>query len=186
MFNFKILQEQQKYWVKSNFGNRPAWQPLCGVVEEYGEFMEAYTSGDKEAKIDALADIMIFISDYCTAQKWDLQTIWNSRPDPDLNSSVCDDVMLIGKIHHHNLKMEQNIRGSKKEHVEKIKIYLAQFISNIELEASHLDVNLISITEKVWQEVKKRDWKKDKKLKNRIIKFYENVKEISSGFLKLP
>lgn len=30
----KQLQEEQQPWVKHNFGDRPSWHPLLGIMEE--------------------------------------------------------------------------------------------------------------------------------------------------------
>jgi hypothetical protein len=69
--------------VQHNFGDRPAWQTLLGVVEEVGELSHAHLKaaqgirGTREqhhvAKIDAVADIVIFLADYCTAEGIDLE-----------------------------------------------------------------------------------------------------------------
>ena len=81
---FRDLQEQQVAWVKHNFGERPAYHPLLGAVEELGELAHAHlkseqgirTTEDHAANAkDAVADIIIFLSDYCTAQGYDLQRI---------------------------------------------------------------------------------------------------------------
>lgn len=77
------LQEEQKPWVKHNFGNRPSWYPLLGVVEELGELAHAHLKEEQgirgtkaehmEAKKDAVGDIVIFLADYCSAEGIDLQ-----------------------------------------------------------------------------------------------------------------
>lgn len=35
------IQQEQVSWVRHNFGDRPAWMPLLGIVEEVGELEEA-------------------------------------------------------------------------------------------------------------------------------------------------
>jgi len=81
--SLRELQEQQKPWVQHNFGDRPAWQPLLGIAEEVGELCHAHlkhaqgirTGEDHEAaKRDAVADIVIYLSDYCNAEGIDLQS----------------------------------------------------------------------------------------------------------------
>lgn len=76
------LQEQQKPWVEHNFAPRPSWYPLLGAVEELGELAHAHlkacqgirlTENHEAAKRDAVADIIIFLADYCTAEGFDLQ-----------------------------------------------------------------------------------------------------------------
>ena len=40
-FSLQQLQEEQVPWVKHNFGDRAAYQPLLGMTEELGEFCYA-------------------------------------------------------------------------------------------------------------------------------------------------
>jgi len=79
-FTFKQLQDEQRPWVKHNFGDRPPWHPLLGAVEELGELAHAHLkevqgirmSEDHVANAqDAVADIVVYLSDYCTARGWD-------------------------------------------------------------------------------------------------------------------
>lgn len=97
------LQEEQRPWVRHNFGDREAWQPLLGASEELGEaahaFLKAHQgirgSRDRHmAKLqDAIGDTVIFLSDLCTAMGFDFQEIlertwaevkqrdWKENPD---------------------------------------------------------------------------------------------------------
>ena len=106
----RVLQAEQVSWVKHNFGDRPAWQPLLGLMEEIGELTEATggnqhitelvrvlgrlahadlksfqgirTNEDHDAKAkDAVADIVIFLADYCSARGWDMEDIVQSTWD---------------------------------------------------------------------------------------------------------
>ncbi len=78
------LQAEQVPWVKHNFGDRPSWMPLLGAVEELGELAHAHlkqaqgirVSEDHDAKAkDAVADVVIYLADYCTARGFDLQSL---------------------------------------------------------------------------------------------------------------
>ena len=83
-FTLRQLQEEQAPWVAHNFPGREPFYPLLGAVEELGELCHAHlkslqgirgTSEQHHAdKIDAVADAIIFISDYCTANNIDLQS----------------------------------------------------------------------------------------------------------------
>jgi NTP pyrophosphatase (non-canonical NTP hydrolase) len=78
------LQEEHRHWSKRNFGNRPSWMPLLGVMEELGELAHAHLkkaqgirtaeNHDENAK-DAVADIVIFLADYCNATGIDLESV---------------------------------------------------------------------------------------------------------------
>lgn len=78
------LQDEQRPWVKHNFGDRPSWMPLLGIMEELGELAHAHlkmaqgirTSEDHLAKAkDAVGDIVVFLADYCSAMGFDLETL---------------------------------------------------------------------------------------------------------------
>jgi NTP pyrophosphatase (non-canonical NTP hydrolase) len=78
------LQAEQVPWVKHNFGDRPSWMPLLGAVEELGELAHAHLkqaqgirvseNHDEKAK-DAVADVVIYLADYCSARGFDLETL---------------------------------------------------------------------------------------------------------------
>jgi len=83
--NFKKLQAAQKLWVKHNFPNRESYYPLLGMIEELGELAHAHLKmlqnirGTKQKhqteKGDAIGDIVIYMSDYCTANDINFQDI---------------------------------------------------------------------------------------------------------------
>lgn len=78
------LQNEQRPWVKHNFGDRPSWMPLLGIVEELGELAHAHLKqaqgirrqeNHEELAKDAVADIVIFLADYCSARGFDLEQL---------------------------------------------------------------------------------------------------------------
>lgn len=85
MLTFKQLQDEQVSWVQHNFPGRKSFYPLLGVVEELGELAHTHLKAlqgirgtpeeHEEAGKDAIGDIVIFLSDYCTAMGWDFQEI---------------------------------------------------------------------------------------------------------------
>lgn len=85
MLTFKQLQEEQRPWVEYNFPGREAHYPLLGAQEEIGELSHSHLKmlqrirGTEEDHLekakDAVADCIIFLSDYCTAMGFDLQEI---------------------------------------------------------------------------------------------------------------
>ena len=82
---FGSLQEEQKPWVEHNFAPRPPHIPLLGALEELGELAHAHikqeqgirgTPAELEAEgKDAIADVVIYLADYCSARDWDFQKI---------------------------------------------------------------------------------------------------------------
>lgn len=173
--NFREIQEDQKTWVAKNFPGRDSWMPLMGLVEEYGEYIEAIELLKKERFIykcdenclDALADMVIFLADYCSAKGFDLQTLWekNDRAWYHNNWAISfnrnKDMIYIGKLCHHHLKAEQKIRGSLEEHNEAIQKNIILFLSSIDKQCAMVFYkNLEKEVDRVWQEVRQRDWTK--------------------------
>lgn len=95
---FRQLQKEQAEWVKSSFGEESRdptkfWYPVFGAMEELGELVRAELKHDqgirgfddeekyRAAIEDAVADVIIFLSDYCSVRNLDLQqimeTTWN-------------------------------------------------------------------------------------------------------------
>lgn len=76
------IQKEVYQWSKQNFGDQPSWRPLLGIGEELGELNHAYlkraqgirTNEDHEEGIrDAVADIMIYLCDFCSRENIDLE-----------------------------------------------------------------------------------------------------------------
>jgi len=83
MLTPKKLQEEQRPWVKHNFGGRRAWYPLLGLMEELGEIAHAFLKREQgirgteaehlEAIKDGVGDVVIFLADFCSANDLDFQ-----------------------------------------------------------------------------------------------------------------
>lgn len=80
----KKIQKEHKEWGKRNFGDSPSWQPLLGVQEEVGELSHAHlkeaqgirgTENHEENAKDAIADIILYLIDYCNRRDFDIETI---------------------------------------------------------------------------------------------------------------
>jgi NTP pyrophosphatase (non-canonical NTP hydrolase) len=77
------LQEEQQVWSQKNFGDQPADNPFIGLVEEVGELGHGYLKmkqgirGDaethREEMKDAVGDIVIYLSDFCSRTGINLQ-----------------------------------------------------------------------------------------------------------------
>lgn len=149
------IQAEQRPWVAHNFGDRPAWMPLLGLVEEAGELAEADSDRDLAAISDALADIMIFALDYCSAKGWDAGDIWESTSEVP-NAGFIGMLKTLGKLSHAHLKAAQGIRVSE-DHDAAGKKALSGLFACLRIK----DANLVERTSLTWQTVKKRDWKAD-------------------------
>lgn len=76
------VQTELRPWQEHNFPGRQPWEPLLGLVEEVGELSHSYLKRhqririeeDHDARIkDAVADILVYLCDFCNAEKIDLQ-----------------------------------------------------------------------------------------------------------------
>lgn len=77
------LQTEVGEWSHKNFGDQPSHRPLLGAVEEVGELCHAHLKGEqgirhdpvdiKAMKIDAVADVIIYLADYCEQEGIDMQ-----------------------------------------------------------------------------------------------------------------
>jgi NTP pyrophosphatase (non-canonical NTP hydrolase) len=81
-FTLRRLQEENREWCDHNFPNRQPYQPLLGALEELGELAHAHLKGEQgirtnqdhnAAKVDAVADVIIFLADYCNQNGIDMQ-----------------------------------------------------------------------------------------------------------------
>lgn len=152
MFTFKQLQEEQKPWVLHNFGDRPSWMPLVGIYEEYGEYLEAKTADERK---DAIADVVIFISDYVSARGWSLENLWNDSLEITGWKSV---TVILGRLAHAHLKQEQNIRLNE-NHEQKAKDAVKELLAAMRELALVHNIQLLDLVEQTWAKVKQRDWK---------------------------
>jgi NTP pyrophosphatase (non-canonical NTP hydrolase) len=76
------IQREAKVWLGRNFPDTTADQQFLGVVEEVGELAHAILKKKQgirdtsaESAKDAVADIMIFLMNYCNMMDWDLMEI---------------------------------------------------------------------------------------------------------------
>lgn len=163
-FTFKQLQEELKPWVLHNFGERPASQPLRGIVEELGELYMSLAKQDVEATQDGIADCLVFMADYCNSMgiaMSEVDSMARSVDEKEYDPSPTMFLKAIGKLCHHDLKKEQGIRKAE-NHDMGILIQLAVIVAGLRAIVSQYGwPSVEALTETTWLEVKKRDWKKN-------------------------
>jgi NTP pyrophosphatase (non-canonical NTP hydrolase) len=102
MITLKKLQAEHAEWAAHNFPGSKSYQGLLGAIEELGELAHAHLKveqgirGNEDhaaAKIDAVADCIIYLAHYCTLEGIDLehavsatwenvkQRDWRKNPD---------------------------------------------------------------------------------------------------------
>lgn len=85
MLTLKELQTQQLAWARHNFGQAPSYHLLLGMIEEVGELSHSLLksiqnirgSAEKHdlAGKDAVADVTIYMTQYCSERSLDLQEV---------------------------------------------------------------------------------------------------------------
>lgn len=97
IFDLKQFQKEQAAWSHKNFGKQQPFEPLLGLGEELGELFHSYlkrhqgirgSAAEHEKKMkDAVGDIQIFLSSFCTLMEFDLESCvketWNIVKDRD-------------------------------------------------------------------------------------------------------
>ena len=162
MISYTKLQQESKDWVVKNFGSRPKHQPLLGLTEEVGELMMAVELAEVK---DAVADIAIFLLDFCNVNEFNLDQIIYMNKKEDLawldnGALLAGIVVSIGKLAHHYLKREQGIRGDFKFHTEQLEIRTSQLIGFLREFSKQAGFNFENTLESVWKTVSKRQWNK--------------------------
>jgi NTP pyrophosphatase (non-canonical NTP hydrolase) len=84
MFDLKQFQAEHAAWEQRNFGKQPAYRLLMGVVEELGELTHALLKQEQGIRSheglvakekDAIGDLIVFLTGYCTARGYDLEEV---------------------------------------------------------------------------------------------------------------
>lgn len=160
--NLTQLQEEMKPWVQHNFGDRPASQPLRGIIEELGELQEALHEADNEKVMDAVADCIIFMADYCNCRGYSMERIELCRVNEwvtPYHGSAGLVLVILGMLAHHDLKKEQGIRVNE-DHDALIQQQLGRILDYLcTILALRGISEYMSVVEKTWNKVKQRDWK---------------------------
>jgi hypothetical protein len=165
-FTLAHLQGRQEKWLDSWAPEATAWQQLLGACEEYGEACAAM--GDRDAYLDAIADCCIFLAGFFNRSHLDLYTsgldlytCWCQRAGIELPPRPWPE-LLLGKVCHHYLKLEQGIRGTPDDR-RAIQDAVSGLLKYWELECSRMGVDFLKLVESVWDKVEKRDWNAERK-----------------------
>lgn len=165
------LQDQQRPWVLRNFGERPAHWPLLGIGEELGELshaqlkMEQGIRGSLEehhaAQKDAIADCIIFCSDYCSAMGWKLHVAlgaleWSQVQVRARGGSGCDWTELALARAEAGKLDDCHINGGRVGPA-----VLGTIVMRLASYCTIRGWSLGEIVEETWAKVSKRDWKKN-------------------------
>jgi len=159
------IEEEVAEWSRRNFGAQVSkttgqelgsLAPLLGLGEELGELEEARSKGDLFLLRDAVGDCFIYLLDYCSREELSFESLWNSSiimTGPKIY------LHLYGKLLHVVLKRHQGIRGydNDAKFLHEHTMLLRWIIGELKQEVDAPE----DLLQKVWQEVKERDWKKN-------------------------
>lgn len=159
---FAPVQEEVGLWSRQNFGHQSADNPLFGLAEEVGELSHAHLKGEqgirhtpdeiKHLKQDALADIAIYLMDFCSRIDVKLVGRWiNSdfvvKEYKDL--ILKDIIILTGRI------CENYLRG------EDVSMNAERLLMNLSKYAFNHDWDFEQILVETWDKVRQRNWKEN-------------------------
>jgi len=158
---YQKIQDEQVPWVKHNFPGRPPHQPLMGITEELGEFVDALEVYAHQDMMDALADIMIYFCDYASACEIKVSDLYIESLNYFENR--LQSISILGKLHHHRLKLDQGIRKNE-DHAAMTFEYMAKLFAWCHVTCLRKTGKpLVLVTTDVWENiVKKRDWQANK------------------------
>lgn len=165
------IQQDHAAWVIHNFGmpnGENKWHPILGIVEEIGEFSHAYLKaaqgirGTAEdhyiAMRDAIADIGIYLMDFCTRVNIDFKDILLATHHGR-----------VGKEAMHLHIMELAAKGAamrlllgKDIHSTVNRNYVLEFTRCLWETGNRMNLTLTEEIVSTWEKiVKKRDWKQN-------------------------
>ena len=161
---FNEFQDEVYTWSLKNFGEQTPLKPLLGVFEEIGEYYESESTVDR---YDAVADAMIYIADFTA--RWGMELglvvkrIGTFGPLSSSHSREECCIIDVGKLCHSVLKMGQGIRVDE-NHSDAMHDSLARIIDWCRWSGGGGPIGLFlaDVVLPVWEEVKKRDWSKNK------------------------
>ena len=164
--NLIEIQAEQIAWSEKNFGKQPARLPHLGIIEELGELGVAYGNDSMDEVLDAVGDVGIYALDFCGKKGWSLHDFWETRAwftDEVANLPNMRIHVLVKRLAHHQLKGEQGIRGGAAHHEEQLRFTLRALMWTLDrLCNNYLEVEFLTVIEKVWSKVRLRDWTKNK------------------------
>jgi hypothetical protein len=152
-------------WSLNNFGEQSAHRPLLGIIEELTELEEALDRWNRNEVLDAVGDIVIYMSDYyfCRARQsatpgtWTLGVAWGDAGMNDLANWPVS--KFIQSLAHSHLKGEQNIRGGSAVHDTKLQDTCSGILARLDQICDLLDADFQDVVEGTWRKVSKRNWK---------------------------
>lgn len=171
MYNpWDVMQNEISDWADRNFGDNPCYRLYLGMVEEIGEFYSSLEEINQSAKqrrtamIDALGDWGVYTLNLCESVglsfSLDIAAHEEGKIEP-INERQLLGIQALGA--QAILKHDQGIRGVTAEERKKRLCVMVSMMFRWAQYQSRLYAlpQVLDIVQRVWSEVKKRDWKKN-------------------------
>lgn len=154
------VQVQLYRWQVNNFDLQPAGRFVLGIVEELGELGEAVEAEDRDAILDAVADVCIYATQLATAHRLDFGVL--IAAGRELSASTSVDVS-VGRMAHAVLKTEQRIRGYDDPEKGRFEVAqaLVQLVCRLDRMTGAMGADLTETYVSTAAHVLARDWKAD-------------------------
>jgi len=163
------LQAEVGEWSCKNFPNNEPFDPFYGMIEEIGELAHAIlkkkqgirgTPEEHDAAIkDAIADCMIFATDYCCRNYFDLSKLVEMA-NQDINKHRTQHQVFNELIFQ--LGVFSSWLGST--NAVQIRKCFSYVIADLQELARIFQFDFDKNLQDTWNKVKERDWQKDKLL----------------------
>lgn len=156
------IKDEVGEWAQENFGDQPPWHPARGTAEEFGELTTCILKVDqgiddnpkyegevgKEAEMDAIGDIFIYLCDYM--YRLDENFSRYQVKESDRNIAYSETLTSIARIIHIESHDDDSVL-SKKEMCEIL-------LGNIMTLAKSMGHDFTECVETAWDEVEGREW----------------------------
>lgn len=157
------IQAELKVWTIYNFGKQESIIPIMGMIEELGELTHAHLKelqGIRKSdfladKKDAIADIIIYLLNYFNCIDKDIsliEEVINAPHEGDTSNNI------ILNISHKLGVLSENQMYNKSKVIDTQ--YLSYILFSLKEYAENIKLDLLTIVNEVWEQVKLRDWKK--------------------------
>jgi len=156
------IQKELKVWTFYNFGEQETIIPIMGMIEELGELTHAHLkelqnirkSDFLADKKDAIADITIYLLNYFNCIHRDINII--------KNVIYCEHEEADNEFYILNLSHKIGILSDTEINNNTIVIdikFTSYILFTLREYANNINLDLITIVNEVWEQVKLRDWK---------------------------
>lgn len=157
------IQAELKVWTKYNFSQQESIMPIMGMIEELGELTHAHLKelqGIRKSdfladKKDAIADITIYLLNYFNCIDKDISLIEEAINAPH-EGDTSNNIIL--NISHKLGVLSENQMYNKSKVVDTQ--YLSYILFSLKEYSENIELDLLTIVNETWEQVKLRDWKK--------------------------